>query len=412
MSRIVVLFQILVFVFGYLSQAQALSSFDQLKIDVQKTAFFQNAAFDDVAGIQTLELMIQLGGRYFQLPYLMGKRSKIIASAKSPSFQALIDELMKEILLTSTGQKFCRDLLSGHPELLVHQIGVSRQMSLELSGRCQGQQITVNNLHPAKAKQYVLLLIDDEDNPVQGWTNSFNVTFIPILAQELTKEHLLKVLIHELVVQFDAKEGVGSWYNSDALPTGSVSNCKVLNAIRNPILKYAFVSLRAQKLENQIIEELGYKVESRNELSCPSSVRQEIPQILRMIPLVQPELIIQAALSASQGCNRETIDWSEGLSVIEASNLCEYLSTPEIGFNFGSPTSGGPRPRPQPWGAKETEKILNSSKSIEEEIFSQRQPVFPSFKEWDAKIRVYQQKDDVLKIPIETNEGLRLDGKK
>lgn len=385
----------------------ALAELSDLKRDLDKVAWISNPTFHDPLGMKTTELMILLGGKYFQLPFLMSEKVKLLSPDQSPALQNAIDQAYSKIFSTPTGQKICMVATLGHVPVMIHQFGVSLQFASKWSRHCAPSDAIQSQFRKDTPRSFLLIYTEDENHPAQGWTNSYGVTFLPMLANELTEEHFVRILSHEVAVRFDRKESIGSWYSLEGINLNGASTCEVLNIIRNPIIKYAFVSSRARQVENQIMKELGLPV-SALKMSCAKQVQNEIPGIIRLIPLIQPELLITNALAQTKGCERVDINWFQSIYRLEELDLCEYFNNPDIGQTNVSPTVGGPRPRiTGGWGDKNIQALEEQSAKLNQWLILPQSDILPHYKKWDENIL---RKIESIKKPIETPKNPKATG--
>ncbi len=363
------------------------SSILDLEIELKQKPWVVNAAFEDQTGFAILDAMLVFGGKYLQLPFLMAKKNKIIFASRSPHFQKVIDEAYSKIFSTPTGLHICKIATLGRTDLMIHQFGVSSNFAADWSKRCQENSPASLQYRPNSPRSFALIFSEDPNTPAEAWTNSYGVTFISILPRDLTENFFIRILAHEMAVKFDKKEAIGSWYKLENLEIGDHKPCEILNIIRNPIIKYAFVSHRAYQIENQVLLELGQAV-SQSKLTCSEKIQNEIPGILRLIPLIQPELMIQRALARTQNCGTDPIDWVESINTLDRLGLCNYLIKPEIGENTASPTVGGPRPRTTGgWSDIKSNSVLSQAKTMDYWIKDPNLKDTSSFRSWDQAIQ-------------------------
>lgn len=316
--------------------------------------------------------------RLVMLMFLLPPHSKTYDSLYDPKVQALIDNLYTEILKSPTAQWMC-EKANGDIDLINGIFGVSSTFAKKMQKTCRAKEKVPLIQKTFRHRQYIFV-VTPETPVVEAWTNNQNVTQFFIRSDEISRQYLLKLLIHEFAVAMDQKSSFGEMRTfafglQSAEYTGD-NQCKVFNALRKPLAKYAFSSLRAEEIEFRILSELGYKVESTTkESECGDQA------LLRMIKLAQvnyafgPEEDFGKLLNACP----ESLDPLEALEILRHEKMvyvdktgkkevsfCEFLKTPDLGLFSFSATVGGPRPRiGSGWGKEKQRSILTSEDGSE-----------------------------------------------
>lgn len=339
--------------------------------------------------------------------------------------RGLIDDLVMELLSAPTARKSFCFLATDSVQNLSAYLGISRGAAVKAKALCASTPISaaemqmftlmkteiVHGAPPAqKPKKFLFLLSDVGPAPIEGFTTRDNTTLFVVTPAEFTREKLLRLLAHELAVSYDQFARLAyptdksTWETGLAIVFGQFETPGKNNifevpanqdpircALRDPAIRYALVTERAFRFEDQIAAEL--KTDSER-LAVHGTCHDSLSRWIPVFPLIfdsvafemeeelnffadtcgeaspkeHPSSLaeldknLQAILdrfknpsdprrqhflhSRMSTINDTTLTY---LKTGKTINLCDLLRQPEVGAHYPDLSGGGPRPRIGGW---------------------------------------------------------------
>ena len=296
-------------------------------------------------------------------------------SAPLPPIQNLIDSLYLEIFSSPSAQKICQDIGRGNPQALVIHFGISPSAAAKVDRVCRPQ----GSLPPPVVKlnylrQYIFAVTEDEEPVVGGWTNARAVTLFILKPNQINRLYLLRLMIHEMAMQVDQKDFQSFpallMFGRQTIQIVEDNICPVMTGFQDLALKFAFGSLRAEMLEDQILKELGYPVNPREpEEICGEHVLERLPDIYKVYSMFEFNQRFLNGLGTNKTCPETEVDSIANLMALRHGKIrtaagkvqtaCEFMMEPDWGNYILNMFGGGPRPPiGNGWGSKEENKSL------------------------------------------------------
>jgi hypothetical protein len=301
---------------------------------------------------------------YKELPFVLPKEFKIIGSYENLAAGNLVDNAYRRILSTKTGKNICDDIFNG---------GTSKEISnilgVSTTKVCKRNPKKISNTHIDRGirddGEWYFILIKDKLHPIQSWTNNKNLTFVFITENDLNTEFFLRVFSHEMALKLDGKERLGVYSFNENMPENISfdlkKQCQINYALKNPIIKFALSTIRATKIENKILSELGFSSENKIK-SCKQNILEYAYPLGQVLSILHTSLEVSLSYLAEE-CNRsdkKTVEQivatpiSKSIETIETNsfntskgvvNICEYMSEPLLRSFPPTALSSGPKPR-------------------------------------------------------------------
>lgn len=369
-------------------------------------------------------LSVYRNPRYQAMFRLLPWKYDIKGSRASAAIQHLVDQLYREIFSSPTGRHVCQISSGGSSKRLSAIFGISMSLADELKQTCTPTGQFQDYIKVEFDREYFFATSEEEDPVVGGWTNTYGVTLFQLKPQDISRAYLLRLMIHEMAMRLDEKEPNGFpfllSFGRQTIKYVGKNQCTFMNSLSDLSVKYAFSSLRAEKLEDQILTELNVPVQTiPPEVVCGERALLRLPSIYRLKSIFQTE---QDVLNQFNPCRQEesaidpvtAIQTLSREKIIDAKNLtqtaCEFLSTPAWGnFNF-SGFSGGPRPPTgHGWGANTDAREILMDPSSDQgnslrkslKIIDEADTIAPGFqkKDLDNKLGEFRShhKEELLK---------------
>ena len=301
------------------------------------------------------------------------------SEGKSNYVQPVIDSVLRDILSTPTGSRFCA-FLRDKAEI-VHYIGLSSGAAENLPRRCRNRLGDEADPSPSVLgstrlkvfpvpRTWIIVVAPEKGTHIDSYTNVSNISPLILTPGEINRRELIYRVAHELALSFDVKSTLDvNWFTtysggeialSGALP----ESCSFLANANQLHMSFAAMSGRALKVEAQILREfpehVGYTVPLQqihrdmldDSIECNEKAtalahaserfREYLPQydtlgITRMaLTLCPNESVFDRALARLSATQVRMGSGTE-------QNGCEMLLEPALG-RWNTRTSHGPRP--------------------------------------------------------------------
>lgn len=325
--------------------------------------------------------------RYNTLIKLLPTQFDVKSSTNRKDIQNLIDSLYQEIFSSTRGQWICKATTGGQVNRLQQIFGISKDLADKIKKDCTPESDFKDYIKFEFPREY-FFVITPEEPVVSGWTNSFGVTVFIMKPNEITREHVLRLMIHEMAMRIDQKQPNGSvgmlLFGRNFIEYEGQNKCLFVSRLYDLSTQYIFAAIRAEKLEDEILSELGYAVKPEApEKFCGEKAITRAESVVQLKSIYEADERIHQEIglcSNFKKADHETGDLVDSILALDkefirikdqVTTACKFLSEPEWGNFIFSALAGGPRPRiGNGWGqssgtTKDIGKDLNSQKVTE-----------------------------------------------
>ena len=213
----------------------------------------------------------------------------VLSPVRSETWNSFVEEALRAVLCTPTGQEIVEQVLLNDPELVTAVTGLepSRARSITSRERTQVPRITDPSLEASRRRilsqnprAWAILhtasgqQTRDLFDVVQSFTYNSNLTILSPSADELTLANLMASLTHEIFVRIDSKWTLSADVNAGInavmsrleqqghtvrWPSGTGSARTAGSSLfsEDLILNQSLLSIRALLLEKRILSEIG-----------------------------------------------------------------------------------------------------------------------------------------------------------
>jgi hypothetical protein len=290
--------------------------------------------------------------------------------------QRVIDEISIDAISTHSGRRFCF-ALGTDTSRISKSLGVSSSAASEIAALCAGSNFDEAGIkgilaNRSFAKNVTFLFTPKNDSPVESFTSPSNAVVLIFEPNEITRGEIAKRLVHEMAIAFDSKLSVDSiWLQKlSGLSPKTNNSCEIIQALNNPLLKFALATDRAMQLEAAVLTELastkGYDLppDLPGSFQPGQSCTERIYSL--MVGLHKKRAFYAAqTLSRGEDLAFEALCFMNGpastndvrvlldqqrVTLINGGSapLCEWITTPDIRLSNTS-YNRGPRPRITDW---------------------------------------------------------------
>ncbi len=306
-------------------------------------------------------------------------RSLKVVSSRSPhnpEIGKMVDQLLLQILSTPTGQRLCREY-AGQAKIpaintapvLDFQVafGLSAAAAEQAYQICQvsGREIVTQKRKP---RTYILALLDPiENKKFDSWTFGTSEgwgpragdlsTLINLKKEDLSPLYLFSAMAHEFAMTIDSREDSFSRFEAhhEIFVEDSDQETTAREVAGDPVVRMVMSEIRAFRIENQILRELGFQVgdEKWRLKNCLAQVTELLPLIT---PMAQWAQLYKIANLAKIGSAESRMSLEAILSHLQSirfqagdgkiRNLCETLARPQASWWGFRRADADPGPRP------------------------------------------------------------------
>ncbi len=279
-------------------------------------------------------------------PTLLKSDDRIMTIKTHPELYSFIESrIVQPLCLSKTGRFICQDFFA-------RENGYHGS-SIDLTSAIMKKLIFIESTN-------LLLSIDSFAYFGEAW--------IFIHADEVTEEHLLRMISHELFQLVDIKNLIHIDPRIRQLFLTDETDCKALSVLRNEDIRLSASAIRSFIVEDRIVGEVlgrqtGYGLEK---LSCVERIKkvlkqvQSIPEELGAFGMNIERRIMRKpenkCLTLTQDFPfEEALRFSKSMSVLDSEksvrlSVCDFLVTPSFIGNWSTPLAPksfmqGPRPR-------------------------------------------------------------------
>lgn len=294
---------------------------------------------------------------YFDLSWFKDDQAKVISNQTSKKLQALVDESFIELSKYDRFMQVVQSVLNSDPQLISKILGTSDRASSEIAELTNKSSLKIKIPNKIFYQREYVFVFTTNENLINSWTNLFNVTYVIVNPMIFSKDLFTRILLHELFMVMDFKEQFLTLPLKEGLfpKVAEDKICQIRLAIKDPMIKYAFNLIRGFYFENYILN--SSIVDEKTEIQidqCIQNVKEFLPFFEKIKSNFLPEQVLMNFVNFNQ-CTISELSLVEKMEIIRQSvvqletggmtQLCDYLTEPEISLWTFSPTIGGPRPR-------------------------------------------------------------------
>lgn len=278
--------------------------------------------------------------------FLISNEDRVMTLANSPELFAYLEkEIVRPLCQSPTGKRICE----------------------EFHIRQNGYDGSVNNSVKSVLQRLVLVESHNLLLSVDSFAY-FGEAWIFIQPNHVTKEHLLRMISHELFQLVDIKNLIHIDPRIRELYLTDETDCKALSALRNEEFRLTTSAVRSFIVEDRIVREVlnrqgGYGLEK---LSCIERINKVLSQVqsipdgfstfgmgLEHVKIRDPEnkcLTLTGPVSFA-----DALRFSQNVSLMDSEkgqriSACDFLVTPSLIGSWSQPLAPksfmqGPRPR-------------------------------------------------------------------
>ncbi len=330
----------------------------------------------------------------------MSSPSGEIRYEQDPRAQELTDAVIRKFAKTPMGKLVATELFQKNPKLIAHFTGASLALSKEWAKSLGHQATTLSGLattdKASPLPKVFTYLIFPDDSPIAreslfGLSNVTNFTLMKLTVSDVLSGQYFYPVIHELAVSLDSKSLLreetvwkfGQMQNNLpaplTIPEIHLTSESWLAAVREPKINFAFASLRAFAIEDEVeqeLEQIGISLRKPLKLgniNDPQVCLRRLEKVIEKIepltanlwqvygqvyfldfPLVgikyssQTSEQLKARVQSQLALNVQEISSTTVTIDGKAESLCSFLATP-LWSSIGIRNTGGPGPKVGTW---------------------------------------------------------------
>lgn len=288
-----------------------------------------------------------------QVAPLLPKKFQLVYPVTA-ELQTMIDAVHFAMMQKPTGKEICKKATGGTPEQLDEVFGLQGPLATSLRKTCAEPSFTPKRNY-STSRSFGILFYDGEPPPFESWTSRFNATIIAIGPKDRNEKYLVRSLAHELAVKMDAKNNLSAKENLGYIYKG-LDTCEIMSALRSPMVRVTFSTIRALQIEKALLQELGFPVENKPFASCEERFISVLPSVLDLSKAFFLEnIFLDDTLKSQCPQTQGKIDSLDKIldllnyTKIQVSDkeqsLCEFMSEVDLSNSSMTLYSNGPRPR-------------------------------------------------------------------